>query len=81
MSQLMTANPLLGGAGGGGAGAGGGLPDAALMQNIMRSFSQGAAGSAGSRSANVERILSNPAAMQVSCSALILSHLINILKY
>ena len=80
----MTANPLLGGAGGGGAGAGagGGLPDAALMQNIMRSFSQGAAGSAGSRSANVERILSNPAAMQVSCcSALILSHLINILKY
>lgn len=81
----MTANPLLGGAGGGGAGAGG-LPDPALMQNIMRSFSQGAAGggaagSAGSRSANVERILSNPAAMQVSCSALISSHLINILKY
>ncbi len=77
----MTANPLLGGAGGAGAG---GMPDAALMQNIMRSFSQGAAGgagSAGSRSANVERILSNPAAMQVSCSALILSHLINILKY
>ena len=77
----MTANPLLGGAGG----TSGGMPDPALMQNIMRSFSQGAAGGgpgAGSRSANVERILSNPAAMQVSCcSALILSHLINILKY
>ena len=80
----MTANPLLGGAGGGGAGAGG-LPDASLMQNIMRSFSQGGAaggaGSAGSRSANVERILSNPAAMQVSCSALISPYFINILKY
>lgn len=58
----MTQNPLAGG-----------MPDPSMMQNIMRSFSQGAA----SRSPNVDRILSNPAAMQVERFVL---KFINILK-
>lgn len=57
----MTQNPLAGG-----------MPDPALMQNIMRSFSQGTA----SRSPNVDRILSNPEAMQVERFV----EVINILK-